>query len=514
MRADVQQNGQQTSARRNAGRTSRLSAPGGAGATAPAGALAGQAGRLPGFDRMKALDLILRGGTVVMPDGERPTDLGIADGKIVSFSGGAARTEIDATGLHVFPGVIDSHVHFNEPGRTDWEGLETGARALAAGGGTLFFDMPLNAYPPTCDAASFDLKRAAAEKKSVTDFAFWGGLVPGNADKMEALAERGVVGFKAFMSNSGVEDFSCVDDATLREGMKRAAKLKLPVAVHAESETLTGRLAREKIAAGKTSIRDYLASRPVAAELEAIRRAIDLAGETGCALHVVHVSSGEGVALIAAAKKSGVDVTGETCPHYLVLTEDDMEKLGAVAKCAPPLRPAGVQEDLWRHLLAGDVTTIGSDHSPSPPELKTGPDFFKVWGGISGGQHTLPLLLTEWNAGLRHGKLELTVNSTEPCRRPAFQLVADLLSTNVASRFNLPRKGKIAAGFDADFALVDLRRSFTVAKEELFYRHQQSPYLGRALTGRVVQTILRGNTVFKDGQIVSTPAGRLVKPHR
>jgi len=457
---------------------------------------------------MPDFDLVIRGAQPF-------PEIGIADGKIVSLkSNGTAREEIEATGLHIFPGVIDSHVHFNEPGRTDWEGIETGSRALAAGGGTLFFDMPLNAHPPTCDAESFDLKLAAAQKKSATDFAFWGGLVPGNIDKLEALAERGVIGFKAFMSNSGIEDFSCVDDATLRKGMNRAAKLKLLVAVHAESETLTSQLAQEKIAAGKTSIRDYLDSRPVAAELDAIRRAIDLAGETGCALHIVHVSSGAGVALVAAAKKSGLDVTCETCPHYLVLTEDDVEQLGAVAKCAPPLRPADVQNDLWRHLIAGDVTTIGSDHSPSPMELKTDQNFFKVWGGISGVQHTLPLLLTEWSAGLRPGEFQNSAHKNEPGRRPALQLISNLLSANVARRFNIPNKGTIAVGYDADFALVDLNQSFTVAKADLFYRHQQSPYVGRALTGRVVQTILRGRTIFKDGRITATGGGKLIKPKK
>jgi allantoinase len=440
---------------------------------------------------MPELDWLIRGA-------EPFPDIGIADGKIVSFASGSAREEIDATGLHVFPSVIDSHVHFNEPGRTDWEGIETGSRALAAGGGTLFFDMPLNAHPPTCDAASFDLKLAAAQKKSLTDFSFWGGLVPNNLDKLEELAEQGVIGFKAFMSNSGMEDFSCVDDATLRAGMERAAKLKLLVAVHAESETLTSTRAHEKIAAGKISIRDYLDSRPGAAELDAIGRAIDFAGEAGCALHIVHVSSGEGVALVAEAKKSGVDVTCETCPHYLVLTEADMEKIGALAKCAPPLRAAEVQKNLWQQLLAGNIATIGSDHSPSPPEMKTDENFFKVWGGISGVQHTLPLLLTEGfvNRGL------------------ALSLIADLVSTNVASRFRIPNKGKIAVGFDADLVLVDLKQTFTFAREDLYYRHQQSPYVGRALTGRVVQTILRGQTIFKDGQIVSPPKGRLVKPQR
>ena len=450
---------------------------------------------------MKSFDLILRGGNIVTHDVVSVADVGVAAGKIAALGNfsGAAREEINAEGLHIFPGLIDAHVHFNEPGRADWEGIGTGSRALAAGGGTLFFDMPLNAYPPTCDAESFDLKLAAAQKKSVTDFALWGGLVPQNLDKLEELAERGVIGFKAFMSNSGIEDFSRADEVTLREGMKRAARLKLPVAVHAEDETLTSRLASEKVAAGKISIRDYLESRPVEAELDAIRRAVELAGETGCALHVVHVSSGAGVALIAEARRRGADVTCETCPHYLVLTEDDVERFGAVAKCAPPLRNKKIQDELWEHVLAGDVTTIGSDHSPAPPEMKTDKNFFKVWGGISGAQHTLPLLLTrvldDWRSQVQ-----------------ILSLIARLTSFNVAERFHLPKvKGRIEIGADADLALIDLASEFPVRKTDLFYHHQQSPYVGRALTGKVVQTILRGQTIFKDGKITAT-AGRLVKP--
>ena len=448
---------------------------------------------------MKSSDLILRNGTLVTPDGLVQADLAVADGKIISLGeSGSAHEEIDATGLHIFPGVIDSHVHFNEPGRAEWEGIETGSHALAAGGGTLFFDMPLNAHPPTCDARSFDEKRHAAEEKSLTDFALWGGLVPGNLDQLEPLAARGVIGFKAFMSNSGIEDFECVDNATLKAGMALAAKLKLPVAVHAESDAITARLAAKALAENKISIRDYLDSRPIHAELEAIHRAIEMSRETKCALHIVHVSSGAGVALIASAQGQGVDVTCETCPHYLVLTADDMEKLGAVAKCAPPLRPKSAQDVLWRYLENGFVSTIGSDHSPSPPDMKRNFNFFKVWGGISGVQHTLPLMLTE---GVIRRGLPLA-------------FIATLLAGNVARRFQIPHKGKIAIGFDADFALVDLKSKFTVKPADLFYRHQQSPYVGRALTGRTVQTILRGQTIFKDGKMVLTPAGRLVKPQR
>lgn len=447
---------------------------------------------------MPDCDLILRGGTVVTADGEQAADVCIADGQIAALelnAGSSAHEVIDAGGLHIFPGVIDAHVHFNEPGRTDWEGIETGSRALAAGGGTMFFDMPLNAHPPTLDAESFALKRAAAEKNSLTDFALWGGLVPENVDKLEELAGCGVIGFKAFMANSGIEDFSCADDTTLREGMKRAAKLKLPVAVHAESETMTSALAQEKMRAGKTSIRDYLDSRPIAAELEAIRRAVDYAGETGCALHVVHVSSAAGLELIVEAKRLGADVSAETCPHYLTLTEDDMERLGAVAKCAPPLRSADEQEKLWARVMAGDVDTIGSDHSPSPPGMKTDANFFKVWGGISGVQHTLPLLLPHYGTALSH--------------------LSSLLSRNVATRFALPAtKGRIETGCDADLALVDLHAEFEVKLDELFYRHRQTPYAGRKLRGLVVRTLLRGRTIFHDGKIVATPAGRLIKPRR
>jgi allantoinase len=447
---------------------------------------------------MNALDAILRGGIVVTHEGERMADVGVADGKIAAIEPSltaTTREEIDARDFHIFPGLIDSHVHFNDPGRAHWEGIETGSRALAAGGGTLFFDMPLNSSPPTLDAESFALKRAMAEKTSVTDFALWGGLTPSNLDAMEELAERGVVGFKAFMSNSGIEDFSCVDDGTLREGMKRAAKLGKLVAVHAESENITSELSRQAIAADRTSIRDYLNSRPVSAEVEAIERAIALSGETGCALHIVHVSSGSGVTAVVAAQQKGINVTCETCPHYLALTEEDVDKFGAMAKCAPPLRDNAVQGELWQAVQAGQVATIGSDHSPAPPDMKQDKNFFKVWGGISGVQHTLPLLVSS--------------------QKLAVSQIARLTSFNVAERFSLPKtKGRIEIGADADLALIDLKGKFSVSAEELFYRHKQSPYVGRALTGRVIRTILRGQTSFRDGRVTSPSRGRFVEPKR
>ena len=230
--------------------------------------------------------------------------------------------------------------------------------------------MPLNAVPPTVDGAAFDAKVAAAAGRAHVDVALWGGLVPGDLDRLDELAARGVVGFKAFMSASGVEEFPAADDLTLLEGMARAARLGLPVAVHAESDAITSALARRAVAAGRTAMRDYLASRPVVAELEAIGRALAFAAETGCALHVVHVSTGRGVALVAGARARGVDVTCETCPHYLVLDADDAERIGALAKCAPPLRAAAEREGLWAAL--DDVALVATDHSPSPAELKHG----------------------------------------------------------------------------------------------------------------------------------------------
>jgi allantoinase len=449
---------------------------------------------------MSQFDLVIRNGNVVNATKVREADIAIEEGRIVAIGPGlpgSTRETIDATGLHIFPGLIDSHVHFNEPGRADWEGFETGSRALAAGGGTLFFDMPLNAHPPTLDGPSFDQKAAAAAARSLVDFALWGGLVPDNLDQLEQLSARGVVGFKAFMTDSGIDDFPCVDDQVLRAGMKRAARLNRIVAVHAESAAITQERTQQHQYHRQTGVADFLDSRPVHAELDAIGRALELAGETGCALHIVHVSCGAGVALIASARSQGVDVSCETCPHYLVLTDEDQLALGAVAKCAPPLRPRSAQDALWQYVRDGEVNTIGSDHSPSPPDMKTDPNFFKVWGGISGVQHTLPLLLTE-----ARGREQVSLPS-----------LARLTAFNVAQRFRLPaNKNCLATGADADLALVDLRQSFTVKAEELFYRHRHSPYVGRTLTGAVTQTILRGRTIYKDGKIVSQPMGRLVSP--
>ena len=447
---------------------------------------------------MSAYDLILRGGSLV---GVGEADLGVEDSKISAIAPdleGAATEEIDAAGLHVFSGAIDAHVHFNEPGRTNWEGFATGSRSLAAGGMTAFVEMPLNAYPPTCEASCFDEKAALAKASSVVDFAFYGGLVPGNLDHLEELADRGVAGFKAFMPTTGTIDFQPADDLTLYEGMAKAAELGLPVLVHAENKEITDGLARRRVGTLRTTMRDYLDSRPVVAELEAIERATLFAEETGCSLHVVHVSTGRGVTLVAAARERGVDVTCETCAHYLVFTEEDAEALGAVAKCAPPLRPREDLESLWEQVFAGNVEFVTSDHSPCPPDMKAGDDMFRVWGGIAGCQSLLNVVLDKGHHG----------------RGLPLETVAALLSGNVAKRFGFSGKGRLEVGTDADLALVDLDDSFTLRNEDLMYRHRVSPFVGRSFRGKVVRTLVRGNTVFRDRKVVSEPGGRLLRPEK
>ena len=412
-------------------------------------------------------DLLIRGATVVLP-GVFPVQADVAvEGEQIAAIGHdlRAREEIDARGLHLFPGVLDAHVHFNEPGRTHWEGWATGSRALRAGGATACVEMPLNAHPPTLDGAAFDAKVQAASASAVVDFALWGGLTPLNLDRLEELAERGVVGFKAFMCDSGIDDFPAADDDTLHAGMATAAALGLPVAVHAE------RPARLTTPAG-SDWRAWVASRPVEAELEAIATAVAIAADTGCDLHVVHVSSAAGVELVARAE----GVTCETCPHYLTLTEDDLETLGTRAKCAPPLRSPAEREALWRQLEAGRIALVASDHSPCPPAMKAG-DFAAAWGGIAGAQATLGLLLE---------------------RLPP-QTAAALTSANPAKRFNLP-KGRLEPGADADLTLVDLRHREV---PELADRHKLSPYAGRPLP-RVVRTLVRGGAT----------RGRLITPRK
>ena len=416
--------------------------------------------------------MIIRGGTVVTARGVERADIAIGDGVVtdIGLDLDAEQDELDATGLLVFPGGIDSHVHFNEPGRTDWEDIAHGTSALAAGGYTAFVDMPLNSLPVTTTVEAFDLKLAAMRRSASVDFGLWGGLVPGNLDELEPLVERGVMGFKAFMCPSGIDEFPACDEATLREGMDRIAELRTVLLVHAEDP----RLLREPKGA---SARHWLESRPAEAEIAAIGEAIAIARETGCRLHVVHVSTGRGAELIAEAQRVGVDVTGETCPHYLLYTERDLDRLGGLGKCAPPFRTARDRDRLWR------VPMVVSDHSPSTAELKQRADFRDVWGGVSGCQSTRQLLMAQE---------KLTLDE-----------IAAVTSTNVAERFRLSGKGDVAPGFDADLWIVDAGDESAVRREDLLYRNAFSAHEGQRIRGRTVRTLVRGQ---------EPGSGRFIRP--
>lgn len=409
--------------------------------------------------------------------------LAITDGVVTAVGdsvSGSAHEEIDLGDVLIFPGWIDAHVHFNEPGRADWEGFATGSRALAAGGGTTFFDMPLNSTPPVITRQALEEKRRIGEQRSCLDFALWAGLTPDSLDHMEAMAEAGAIGFKAFMCPSGLDEFQSSTPSTLRKGMVIAARCGLPVAVHAEDPEVI-RKHQSDFPAAATDMRAWLDSRPIEAELSAIRIAIDLAGETGCDLHIVHVTCPEGIDLVTAAKTRGVKVTVETCPHYLLLDDDSTTAIGPAAKCAPPIRDRPTVEAMWQKLLAGEIDTIGSDHSPSPPELKQGTDIFAMWGGIAGIQHGLPLLF----------------GHSENIIRP--------LSSNVARRFRLPGKGSLEPGHDADFIVVR-KRSSAITASDLLTLHAISPYIGMTPARSIESTWLRGHPV------TSATRGKFLSP--
>jgi allantoinase len=450
-------------------------------------------------------DIVIRGGTVVLSTGQKLADIAVEDGIITAIGSEVsdAAEVIDARELIVFPGMVDAHVHFNEPGRPDWEGWEAGTRGAAAGGVTTVLEMPLNAHPPTTTAQAFDEKVAVASNTALVDFGLWGGLVPDNLGELESLHRRGVVGFKAFMSDSGIDDFQRVNDGLLAIGLKQTARLGALVGVHAESQEMVQRLGAEMIASGRTDRLAWCHSRPPAAEVEAIKRLLVCmrgAGK-GVRAHVVHVSCAEGLAEVDAARNQGIAITAETCPHYLAFTETDFERIGPPLKCAPPIRDAATRAALWQAVLEGRVDLIGSDHSPCPAadKEKGNDDVWKAWGGVAGIQATLPLLLTE---GVHE-------------RGMSFEQVAHLTATSPAQLFGLyPRKGVIAVGADADFALVHPEQPFVLERRLLKTRSGVSAYLDYEFLGAVQQTIVRGRTVFADFEkVVGEPGwGKLVKP--
>ncbi|WP_332696234.1 allantoinase [Halalkalibacter lacteus] len=434
-------------------------------------------------------DIVVRFGTIVTEKDVFQADIGIREGKVAAICtpGSIQSTDhkvIDANGLHIFPGLIDIHVHFNEPGRDNWEGLETGSKSLAAGGVTTFFDMPLNSNPPTTTREQFLIKQQLSNDKAIINYRLWGGLVPDNIDHLTDLHEEGAIGFKAFMSECGTDDFQYADNGTLLKGMEKIAELDSILALHAESNEMINYLTEKAINEKRFSIRDYCQSRPIISEVEAVERVLNYAELTGCKIHIVHVSSKRVIDRIIEAKTKGVNVSVETCPHYLAFSINDFEQIGATAKCAPPLREREEVEMLWKSIKNGDIDMVSSDHSPSPPELKDqGETIFDVWGGIAGCQSTLSVLLTE-------GFYK---------RRISLSKIAELTAYQPAKRFGLyPTKGSIQIGSDADLTLVDLNEEFTLKKEDLYYRHKISPYIGKKFIGKTKYTISRGQFVYEN----------------
>jgi allantoinase len=400
---------------------------------------------------------------------------------------------VDVAERVVLPGLIDTHIHINEPGRTEWEGFETATRAAAAGGITTLVDMPLNSSPVTTSPAALTIKQAAAQGKLWVDCGFYGGVVPGNADHIEPLLSAGVLGLKAFLCSSGIDEFPSASERDLRAVMPTIARHRRPLLVHAE---LVGPRPLQPIEGGRRRYASFLATRPREWEHEAIRLMIDLCRELRCHVHVVHLSSADALPMIAQARAEGLPLTVETCPHYLTFAAEEIPDGETRYKCMPPIREAENRERLWEALSAGLIDTIGSDHSPAPPEIKrfdTG-DFLDAWGGISSVQLVLPVIWTE-------------------ARQRGFSMV-DLvrwMSRNPAALVGLDdRKGAIAPGFDADLVVFDPDASFTVEPSSLFFRHKATPYEGRHLSGRVEQTFVRGQKVFEGGRHVGGPVGRQI----
>lgn len=449
-------------------------------------------------------DVIIKGGNVVLRDGVRQVDIGIKDEKISCIAEqitDEAKEVIDASGQYVMPGMIDTHVHISEPGRTEWEGFETGSKSLAAGGSTSYVEMPLNALPATTSKETLNLKLEAAVDQNYVDYAFYGGLVPDNLDKLEELSDAGVPAFKCFLSDITSDipgDFTNVDDYTLYKGMQKLAELDQMLCIHAENASVTSNLAKEFMEEGRTTAMDYVESRPIFTEVEAVQRAILFAKETGCKLHLVHISASETIQTILQARREGVDVTVETCTHYLALTAEDVEEIGPRAKCQPPLRKATDQAKLWDELMAGNIDWLTSDHSPCTEDLKQAP-LFEAWGGISGAQNNVDIMF------------DLAVKQRG---LPVHKFV-DLIATTPAARFNFPNKGEISVSKDADIILVDPNSSYTLEREDLYYKNKHSAYEGRKINCRVTKTIVRGNVVYDlDKGIVGEPVGKLMHPSK
>lgn len=439
---------------------------------------------------MAEYELAIRARRAITPDGLRPVTVAVRAGRIVALAGfadnlEAARLEELADSEVLLPGLVDTHVHVNEPGRTDWEGFATATRAAAAGGVTTLIDMPLNSVPSTTTTGALRLKRAAARRGSWADVGFWGGAVPGNLAALAGLQASGVFGFKAFLVDSGVPEFGALDPMRLDAALAELARLDALLIVHAED---AGVIAAAPAPAGR-SYAGFLASRPAAAEDTAITGLLQAARRHGARVHILHLASASALPAIAAARSDGVAVSAETCPHYLTFCAEEVPEGATEYKCCPPIRDAANRDGLWRGLADGLIDAVVSDHSPCPPALKeraTG-DFGTAWGGISSLQIGLPAVWTQ-------------------ARRRGHDLVDVVrwMAAGPAAMAGVAGKGAIAPGYDADLVAFDDTASFTVDPSRLHHRHPVTPYAGRTLTGVVRSTWLRGEPVG------GTPAGRLL----
>ncbi len=442
---------------------------------------------------------VLHSRRVVMPNGLRPAAIHVQEGRIahVGDPDAVSGPLLDCGDSVVMPGIVDSHVHVNEPGRTEWEGFETATRAAAAGGITTLIDMPLNSVPATTTREALRAKVEAARGKTLVDVGFWGGVVPGNTDELAGLLADGVLGFKAFLVPSGVDEFQHVEEADLREAMPVLARHGAVLLAHAEVPGPIQAAARFWEGGSPTEYDRYLRSRPDAAEVAAVEMLVRLCRETGCRVHVVHVSSMEALPVLERARAEGLPVTAETCPHYLTFAAEEIAD-GAVAwKCAPPIRSRQNRERLWDALREGLLDLIATDHSPCPPEMKkleTG-DFRGAWGGIA----SLQLALSAVWTGARERGLTVSDVVQWMCAAPA--RLAGLQD----------RKGAIAPGYDADLVVWDPEASFEVDPAKLHHRHKTTPYAGRTLFGVVRRTLLRGETVYDEGQFSGSPSGMLLE---
>lgn len=443
-------------------------------------------------------DLIIRSKRVVTPLITGPATVHIGGGKIErvgAWDDVPSGIPLDDAGISVvMPGNVDAHVHVNEPGRTEWEGYETATRAAAAGGVTTIVDMPLNSIPPTTTLAGFEEKLIAARGKCTVDVAFWGGVVPGNTGELAPLIERGVRGFKCFLIHSGVDEFPHVTEPDLRIAMPEIARLRSVLLVHAEVPGPIDAAAASLAGLDPRAYETFLRSRPRESENEAIALMIRMCRETNCRIHIVHHSSSDALPMLRAAKAEGLPLTVETCPHYLTFAAEEIADGATHFKCCPPVRERENREKLWEAIADGTIDMVVSDHSPCTPALKLqeSGDFMDAWGGIAALQFGLPVMWT--NLKKRgFGIADLT----------------HLMSAQPAKLAGLDnRKGKLAAGFDADIVVWDPEAEFTVIPAIIEHRHKLTPYSGMDLRGVVTMTYVNGKTVYKDSEFESVQVGK------